>query len=228
MSSTAIPTIGVPGRALDLNPPTTEGPLLMSRRTVATIIVLLLLVVTSTFIWIGKSEAYVFNGGEMRPAKAAGALDLTDQNGVPFSLSQLTGDVVVVYFGYTTCPDLCPTTLSDFTAVKSALGARASQVKFLMVSLDPERDTLPVLKRYLAFFDPEFIGLRGDTQQTAAVEAEYGVIAKRVDYPDSATKYLIDHTALIYVIDPQGRFKLTYPYGTDPALIAQDIQHLMS
>ncbi len=173
-----------------------------------------------------RTDAYVFNGGEISPAAAAPALDLTDQNGAPFTLAQENGTVSLIYFGYTTCPDLCPTTLNDFTIVKDDLGDAAEQVDFIMVTFDPERDTQARMKEYLNFFDPDFVGLRGDDAQTQQFLQDYGVTIKRVEYPNSSTGYLIDHTALIYVIDKEGRLRLTYPYGTDPLMIAEDVQHL--
>ena len=181
-----------------------------------------------TTVYAADVETYEFAGGEVSPAKAAPRIDLVDQDGQPFSLEQLEGNVVLLYFGYATCPDLCPTTLSDFTAVNEALGEKADRVKYVMVSVDPDRDTSARLKEYLAFFDPAFIGVRGDQAQTELVKREYGVVATRVDYPDSAVGYLVDHTSLIYVIDKDGKFRLTYSYGTDPTVIVPDIQHLLS
>lgn len=200
----------------------------MSRRFVATIVLIVVVLAGVAFIAIDTKDDYVYSGGELKPAKQAAALDLTDQNGQPFTIDQLKGNVVLLYFGYMTCPEICPTTLSDFKAVKEDLGDQAKYVKFVMVTVDPERDTSDRLKQYLAFWDPEFIGLRGDNAQTEAVEAAYGVTATRVELSGSASNYSIDHTALIYVIDTEGRLKLTYPYGSDPALIAKDIEHLLS
>jgi protein SCO1/2 len=174
-----------------------------------------------------RDDPYEFKGGELSPPEAAGALDLVDQDGEPFSLADVEGQVSLIYFGYTTCPDLCPTTLSDFTAVKEELGDDADKVNFIMVTVDPERDSIERLKQYLGFFDPDFVGLRGDVDQTEQVKAEYGVIATKVEYPDSATGYLVDHTSLIYVIDKEGRLRLTYPYGFSPESIVEDIQHLI-
>ncbi|MCA9862112.1 MAG: SCO family protein [Thermomicrobiales bacterium] len=181
------------------------------------------------FLVFRSQEApYTYNGGFYAQPEAAKPLNLTDTNGKPFSLDQLKGNAVVVYFGYTTCPDICPTTLIDYQVVKEELGADADRVKFVLVTIDPERDTQEKLKEYLAFFDPEFIGLRGDAAQTEQVERDYGVLVHRVEYPDSATKYLLDHSTQTYVIDPQGRLALTFPYGMDPALMAQDIRHLLN
>ena len=170
---------------------------------------------------------YTSRGGFSAQPAAAQPLDLTDMNGHAFALDQLKGNAVLVYFGYTTCPDVCPTTLIDYQVVKEELGPDADRVKFVLVTIDPERDTEAKLREYLAFFDPEFIGLRGDEEQTEQVKRDYGVLVHRVEHPESATGYLLDHSAQTYVIDPQGRLALTFPYGMDPALIAQDISHLL-
>ena len=188
----------------------------------------LVVVVAAVFlVFRGREAPYTYNGGFYAQPAAAAPLNLTDMNGEPFALDQLKGNSVLVYFGYTTCPDACPTTLIDYQVVKEELGADADRVKFVLVTIDPERDTEAKLQEYLAFFDPEFIGLRGDEAQTEQVKRDYGVLVNRVEYPDSATKYLLDHSTQTYVIDPQGRLALTFPYGMDPALMAQDIRHLL-
>lgn len=200
-------------------------------RTGALALIIGLLVLAALISWIAftvRVGSPAFNGGEYSPPQAAPALDLTDQNGNPFSLAAQAGKVTLIYFGYTTCPDLCPTTLSDFQVVKDELGPQADRVNFVLTTLDPERDTQARLKEYLAFFDDDFVGLRGDTAQTEAFLRDYGITVQRVDYPDSATGYLLDHTALVYLIDPEGRLRLSYPYGTDPLLIAEDVRNLLA
>ncbi len=172
-------------------------------------------------------ESYEFRGGVLEPAKAAPPLDLTDQFGQPFSLTTAAPKVRLIYFGYTICPDFCPTTLTDFMTVKKELGDEADRVEFLLVSVDPERDSAARLKEYLAFFDPAFVGLRGDTAQTEAIARGYGVFAQKVEQPDSATGYLVDHTSLIYVLDEEGNLRLTFGYGSDPADITADVRHLI-
>jgi len=193
------------------------------------VLALLVLIAGGVIYWAtNRTEAYEFNGGEISPAATAPDLALTDQHGDPYSLAQEEGKVALIYFGYTTCPDLCPTTLNDFAIVKEDLGDEADEVEFIMVTFDPERDTQARMREYLNFFDPDFIGLRGDDAQTEQFLKDYGVTIKRVEYPNSSTGYLIDHTALIYVIDKEGKLRLTYPYGTDPAMITEDVQHLIS
>lgn len=200
------------------------------RRTqLLALLAILAVIAGGVIFWAtNRTEAYQFNGGEISPAAQAPALALTDQNGEPFTLANEEGTVSLIYFGYTTCPDLCPTTLNDFAIVKDDLGEGADEVDFIMVTFDPERDTQERMKEYLNFFDPDFIGLRGDEAQTQQFLQDYGVTIKRVEYPNSSTGYLIDHTALIYVIDKEGRLRLTYPYGTDPLMIAEDVQHLIT
>jgi len=173
-------------------------------------------------------DAYQFRGGVLEPAKAAPPLDLTDQFGQPFSLSAASPKIRLIYFGYSTCPDFCPTTLTDFLSVKEDLGDGSKDVEFILVTVDPARDTEERLREYLAFFDPAFVGLRGDEAETVAASAGYGVFAQRVDQPESATGYLVDHTSMIYVLDEAGDLRLTFGYGSDPADIAADIRHLLS
>ncbi len=172
-------------------------------------------------------ESYTFHGGVLDPIKAAPPLDLTDQHGQPFSLTTANEKVRLIYFGYTTCPDYCPTTLTAFLTVKEELGDEADRVEFILVTVDPERDTEDRLQEYLAFFDPAFIGLRGDQAQTDAALRGYGVFAQTSEQPGSATGYLVDHSTLIYVLDEKGNLRLTYTYGTDPADITEDVRHLL-
>jgi protein SCO1/2 len=224
MAYSSIPQAAPAGETISAAPAPRRDARMLA---VAGALVALLAITVGLFLF-NRGQAYAFNGGEYSPPLPAPALDLTDQHGNAFSLADHEGDVLLLYFGYTTCPDLCPTTLSDFGVVKEELGADAGRVQFALITIDPERDTPERLREYLAFFDPEFVGLRGDDDQTDAATRDYGVTVKRVDYPESAIGYLLDHTALVYVIDPEGRLRLTYPYGADPVLIAQDVRHLLN
>jgi protein SCO1/2 len=176
---------------------------------------------------LDMQDDYVFQGGEILPATVAAPFTLTDQYGNPFSIEAQAGKVVLLYFGYTTCPDACPTTLSDWIEVKRQLGPLADQVVFAMVTVDPERDTPARLAKYLDFFDPTFFGLGGSQEAITAIEANYGVIAIREDYPQSATKYLMNHTTSSFVIDRDGNLRLVFAHGTDPAVIVEDVTHLL-
>jgi protein SCO1 len=172
-------------------------------------------------------DEYAFQGGELKPLAAAPAIELTDQYGEPFSLATHEGKAVLLYFGYTTCPDACPTTLSDWIEVKRLLGDQADKVAFVMVTVDPERDTVETLNDYMAFFDPAFYGLTGDQETITTIEQSYGIMAVREEYPDSATTYLMNHTTSFWVIDAKGQLRLTFAHGTDPEIVTEDVKHLL-
>lgn len=173
------------------------------------------------------SGSYTFQGGELKPVSAAAPIELTDQNGQPFSLAAHKGKAVLLYFGYTTCPDACPTTLSDWIEVKRLLGDKASQVEFVMVTVDPDRDTQAKLRDYLEFFDPSFYGLTGSQDAITAIEQNYGIMAVKDPVEGSATGYLMTHTTSFWVVDPDGKLRLTYALGTDPEIITKDLEHLL-
>jgi len=150
--------------------------------------------------------------------------ELTDQNGKPVKLSDFRGRPVLLAFGYTQCPDVCPLTLSDFKAVKRELGADAERVAFVLVSIDPERDTPEVMQRYLAVFDPEFIGLTGPDERirllTDQLDASY-----EKQRPDPETgAYAVAHTSFIYLFDAEGKWRMTYPFQSPMEAIAADIR----
>lgn len=173
-----------------------------------------------------NEPAYQLKGGEISPPNPAPALPLVDQYGQPFDVTAHQGKVLLIFFGYTHCPDICPTTLSDFLAVKSELGERAENVEFVFVTVDPERDTPDVIREYLAFFDEDFIGLTGTVEQIERVKFDYGVFSAKAD-SGSAAGYLVDHTSATYVIDTNGDYRLSYAYGTAPEDIASDVEYLL-
>lgn len=150
---------------------------------------------------------------------------LVDHTGKTRSLADFRGKVVVVFFGYTHCPDVCPTTLAELKMVKEQLGPDGERVQVLFVTVDPERDTQDVLARYVPAFDPAFIGLRGDAAATAKVAKDFKVFYQKVrgSRPDN---YSVDHTAGSYVFDPDGRLRLFARQG-NPANLASDIRLLL-
>jgi protein SCO1/2 len=152
---------------------------------------------------------------------------LNDQDGKPRTLADFKGKVVVIFFGYTHCPDVCPTTMSEMAAVMKQLGADADRVQVLFVTLDPERDTPALLKQYVPAFDPRFIALSGDQDATAKVAKEFRVFYQKVPGKDAGS-YTMDHTAASYVFDPQGRVRLFVRHGQGPEPIAQDLKILLS
>ena len=173
------------------------------------------------------TSSYTFKTGTLSPARDAPPLPLTDQHGQPFDLANLNGKVALLYFGYTACPDACPTTLSDWIEVKRLLGDEAEQVAFVMVTVDPERDTPDKLNQYLAFFDPSFIGLSGNPETIQNVEREYGIYAAREEFGDSAMGYLMNHTTSYLAIDRDGKLRLVISHGTEPEIVAEDLRHLI-
>ncbi len=165
-------------------------------------------------------------GTLLDPPKEIGDFTLTDHTGQPFRLSDLRGKVALLFFGYTNCPDICPTTLAEFKRVKALLGKDAARVAFVFVSVDGERDTPEQLAAYVRAFDPEFIGLTGDDATIRAIARDYGVFYQRVSYEESAAGYLVDHTASTFGVDQEGRLRLVFSYGTDPAAIVARVRAL--
>jgi len=169
-----------------------------------------------------------FYGGVLDPPRPAPDFTLTDQYGEAFRLSDQRGDVVVLFFGYTTCPDVCPGTLAQYRRVKAALGEDADRVEFVFVTVDPERDTQERLAEYIALFDPEFHGLWADRATLEEVWRLYGVYVERVEAPESSAGYLVNHTSLSYVIDPRGNLRLAHFYGMPVEQVVHDLQLLLS
>ena len=153
-------------------------------------------------------------------------LSLTDHTGKPRTLADFRGKIVVVFFGYTRCPDVCPTTLSEMKMILDKLGEDRKRIQVLFVTIDPERDTPELLARYVPAFDPSFIGLYGDEAATMKAAKEFKVFFQKVPgkTPDS---YTMDHTAASYIIDTQGRLRLFARYG-QPDSIATDLRTLLS
>lgn len=152
---------------------------------------------------------------------------LTDHGGKVRTLSDFRGKVVAVFFGYTHCPDVCPTTLSDFAMAIRELGADGERVQVLFVTVDPERDTPELLGKYVPSFNPTFLGMYTDAASLAALAREFKVVYQKNSVKGPA-EYLIDHSAGTYVYDSQGRLRLHIAYGTGPAAIAQDLRVLLA
>jgi protein SCO1/2 len=165
-------------------------------------------------------------GGVFEPPQPAPPVVLTDQRGQVFDLSAQTGKVVLLYFGYTYCPDVCPTSLADMATARRELGADAARVQVAFVTVDPQRDTPEVLNRYLGAFDKTYLGLSGTTLELKRVMDAYQVKAVRRDTAGSAS-YTVDHTAFIYVVDPQGRLRELLPFGTRADDIVNDVRLLL-
>ena len=153
-------------------------------------------------------------------------LNLPDHNGKMRSLGDFKGKVVMVFFGFTHCPDACPTTLVEMSQVLRELGAQADKVQVLFVTVDPERDTPAVLSQYVASFHPSFLALSGDLEATTRVAKEFKVFFQK--QPSKSGGYSVDHSAGIYIYDPQGRLRLFAPFGKGGAPILHDVRLLLA
>jgi protein SCO1/2 len=167
-----------------------------------------------------------FKAIDLTGADYARDFQLADHNGQQRSLKDFRGKLVVLFFGFTQCPDVCPTTMGEVAEAKRLMGADGARVQGLFVTVDPERDTPEVLKAYMQNFDPSFLALRGTPEQLAAVAKEYKVYYKKVPGA-TPTSYSMDHSAASYVYDTQGRLRLYTRYGTGPQALASDLQLLL-
>lgn len=172
------------------------------------------------------TQAPVFKATDITGAEFARDFTLTDHNGQVRSLGDFRGKAVAIFFGYTHCPDVCPTTLSDFAAAMAQLGPQAERVQVIFVTVDPARDTPDLLKQFVPAFHPSFLGMYADGPTLERLAKEYKVV-----YQKTAVKadddYLIDHSAGTYVYDPAGKLRLLVPYGSSPDAIAQDLKTLL-
>lgn len=171
--------------------------------------------------------AKAFNNTDLTGIDYAKDFSLQDHTGKTRSLADFKGKAVVVFFGYTQCPDVCPTTLAEMAAVMKELGPLADKVQVLFVTLDPARDTRELLAHYVPAFDPRFLGLSGDQAATEKTAKEFKVFFEKVP-GKSANNYTVDHTAGSYVFDPQGKIRLFLRHGKGPAPIAHDLKILLS
>jgi protein SCO1/2 len=167
-----------------------------------------------------------FNGVDITGGEMGGRLELSDADGKPRSVADFRGKVVIVVFGYTHCPDVCPTTLADMAAAVRQLGERAREVQVLFVTLDPKRDTGDLMRQYVSAFDPSFVGLRGDAQATAKVVKDFHLFAAERPGKTPET-YTVDHSAQSFVLDREGRARLLLAPGTSAAAIASDLRALL-
>ncbi len=168
-----------------------------------------------------------FQGVDITGAEYARNLSLPDAEGKTRTLGDFKGKVTVVFFGYTQCPDVCPTTMAELSEVKRSLGPQGDKVQGVFITVDPERDTPPLLKAYLGNFDPSFVALRGTAEQTQAVAKEFKVYYAKAPGKTEGS-YTMDHTAGSYIFDTQGRVRLFERYGAGPKALASDIQRLLA
>jgi protein SCO1/2 len=169
---------------------------------------------------------HTFHGTLLQSLVEAHDFTLTSHTGQRISLSDYSGKLVLLYFGYTYCPDVCPATLSEVARALEILGQSAQEVQLIMISVDPARDTPEILGQYMAHFDPSFLGVTGSPEQISEVATLYGIFYQE-SKSSEATSYLVDHTATMTVIDQTGHVKLVFPFGTPAAELVDDLRYLL-
>ncbi|MGI9132891.1 MAG: SCO family protein [Rhodoferax sp.] len=191
-----------------------------------------ILVVCALLLGVGgllascSKEPVAFSSIDVTGAEYARDFELTDHNGQLRHLKDFAGKVVVVFFGYTQCPDVCPTSMAELAEVKKALGKDGDRVQGVFVTVDPERDTPAVLKAYMEAFDPTFLALIGNPLQLAQTAKEFKLYYKKVE-GKTATSYTMDHSAGSYVYDTQGKLRLFTRYGAGAGPLTADIRILL-
>lgn len=174
----------------------------------------------------GKPPAPAFQLTDVTGATFGQTLALTDHTGTPRTLADFRDKVVVVFFGFTHCPDVCPTALLELAKVAQELGADAGRMQVLFVTLDPERDTPQLLRQYVPSFHPAFLGMYGSPEETARTAKEFKVYFNKQPQPSGG--YTIDHSAGTFIIDQQGRLRLFAQYGAGTQALLHDIKQLLA
>lgn len=174
----------------------------------------------------GATEKPKFKLTDVTGAGFGKELNLTDHNGKPRTLADFRGKVVTVFFGFTHCPDACPTTMVEMAQVAKELGSDADKLQVLFVTVDPERDTPQVLKQYVPSFHPSFLGLTGDATATGAAAKEFKVFFQK--QPVKGGSYSVDHGAGTFILDREGRLRLFAQYGQGAPALLHDIRLLLS
>ena len=166
--------------------------------------------------------------GTFDPPRPAPEFSLQGSNGAPVRLSAFRGKVVALGFGYTSCPDVCPTTLADLAKARRKLGAAAKDLQIIYVTVDPQRDSAALLRSYLAAFDPTFIGATGAPAELAEVRKAYGIQTSRKDIPGNPPTYFVHHSSYVYLVDRAGTLRAMMPFGVSVDDIAHDVTALLT
>lgn len=173
------------------------------------------------------NASHTYGGAVTDPPAPIGDFTLTDQANAPFALSEFKGKWIMLYYGYTHCPDVCPMTLSILRDVKKTLGPDGDQIAVAFVTIDPDRDTVDLMGKYVAHFDASFKALTGTPDQIAAAAKPLNVKYDKRPSDQPALGYTMAHTAFVYLIDPQFRLRVTYPFSVKSEEITADLQYLM-
>lgn len=170
---------------------------------------------------------YQYKGAVVDPPQPLPDFELMSAGGQPFHLSDVAGDISLIYFGYTNCPDVCPLTMWEIKNALANLETGRERVHVIFISADPERDTPQVLGKYMAVFGPEFVGLSDDFEKVQAVMQPYGAFAQKEAVEDSALGYVVNHSASLYLVSPQRQLLLQYPFGFEAEDLRSDLAHLL-
>lgn len=190
-----------------------------SHRALAALVPLLLIAGAA-----GAADEAALKAGVFSPPRLAPAFTLRGSDGAELELSRYRGKVVILGFGFSSCPDVCPTTLATLAQARRKLGADAEQVQVVYITVDPERDDAERLRTYLLAFDPTFVGGTGSAEQLAAVRKEYGIAAARTKLGAS---YAFDHSSFTYLVDRQGNLRALMPYGQSADAYVHDVKLLL-
>ena len=174
----------------------------------------------------GAAESPELKSGVFKPARLAPDFSLRGSDGSELKLSRYRGKVVALGFGYTSCPDVCPTTLAELAETRKRLGAAGKEFQVVYVTVDPERDSTERLHKYLGAFDPTFIGATGTNEELAAVRKAYGIVATKVPIEGVPSAYLVHHSSFVYLIDREGSLRAMSPYGRNVDDVASDVKAL--
>jgi protein SCO1/2 len=178
-------------------------------------------------VWaVAFARPYSLHGSEISPAVPAPEIQLARADSSVFDLAGFKSKLVLVFFGYTSCPDVCPTTLANMKRIKAGLGEKSTDLVFVFITVDPQRDTPEKVQQYVSGFDPSFIGLSGNEMDLQPIWQAYGVY-RQIQDTGSALGYLVDHSSRTYLIDQDSNLRLTYAYGTPIDDLVNDIRFLL-
>ncbi len=187
---------------------------------------LIILLAAIGFVSVVFARPYSFHGSVYQPPMAAPDFSLQNTDGQLFQLSKQRGQLILLFFGYTNCPDECPATLAVVKQVFANLGSQSSRVDFVFITVDPQRDNSTQIRSFLAKYNASFIGLAGSTAELTPVWRAYGVY-QQPPINSTVPQYQITHSTQLYLIDPQGQLRMTYNLDTTVDEISQDIQHIL-
>ncbi len=204
---------------------------MMRNRTVILIAAFVVAIVAAVWLWRSGDSLSISSGPAGQAGQAQGAgkalvggpFELTDESGKPVTDQAYRGKYMLIYFGFTFCPDVCPTELQVMAGALQKLGAKGARVQPIFVTIDPERDTPEVLARYVKQFDPRLVGLTGTAEQTATIAKEYRVFYEKVKDNESSADYTMDHSSIVYLMGPDGGFLTFFPPATSPDEMAAKI-----